>query len=474
MFPGPPKTAYLVKDMSGIQEPTATQHKHPPITKDHWLFRSTLRVARHPLNFMQDKHKIHGRIFRIDTNVRPIIVLIDPAMAEHVLQKNHRNYVKSYDYDVLKTVLGEGLLTSDGGHWLRQRRLAQPAFHKKRLESLSRYMSEETEDMLERWHQLKAKKKGIDITQEMMNVTMKIAARSLFGSDVSGRASNVSQSVTAANEWVTTKIRNPFYPPTWVPIKLNNRLKKALKELDSAVYGMIEDRRKSGEQRDDLLGMLMEAKDEDTGETMTDEQLRDEVITLFIAGHETTANGLAWLYYLLAQKPEVVRKLKAEAKEVLQGRNATFEDLPRLTYTDKVIKEGLRMYPPAWVVGRKALEADTIAGYHVPKDCNVIIFNYQIHRLDAYWEDPQEFRPERFTETKLKEIPRFAYFPFGGGPRLCIGNNFALMEMKVLIANIAQHFSLKLKNPDLKPLPEPMVTLRPSCAIEMEFEEDLG
>ena len=397
-----------------------------------------------------------------------LTVLTGPDYARHVLLDNQRNYVKSYGYEVLSLFLGQGLLTSDGDFWLRQRRLAQPAFHRRRLATLASYMIEETEHLVKEWEDRAGHHDSFDMLEEMMEVTMKIVARSLFSANVDNQIEVISSNLERLNSFAMQRIKAPIKWPMWMPLLRNLVFKQTSQELDEVLYQIIEDRRKDENPPDDLLTMLMEAMDEDTGDTMNNQQLRDECMTIFVAGHETTAVSMTWLWYLLSQNPEVMAKLKAELEEVLGGRSAQLEDLPKLRYTRMVIDETLRMYPPGWIIGRRALEEDVIGGYHIPKDTNVLLLTHYIHHREDLWERPHDFWPERWATEKVKNLPKMAYFPFGGGPRLCIGNNFALMEMTFMLATLAQKFSPKYEG-EQAPKVSPLITLRPKGKMEMSL-----
>lgn len=449
-----------------IMPPTETLKKLPR-TKGVFLLGDTPDIIRDPLKYIVSKHQEQGDIYQVDTIARKVMVVSDPDIAKYVLQENNKNYIKSYDYELLKIALGQGLLTSEGDFWLRQRRLAAPAFHKKRLELLFDIMVEEGEALKKRWRKYRDEKKEFDLVPEMMNVTVKIVARALFAADVTADVEQVGRCITIMIEYFALRTKNPFLPPLWVPTPFNLQYRRAHKEMDRLIYKIIrtrrENRKKGGELRDDLLEMYMEARDEETGEGMTDVQLRDEIITLFIAGHETSAVSLTWTFIQLSQNPEIRKKAQEEAKRVLNGKTPTLEHIPQLTYTRQIIDESMRLFPPAWVVGRRPLEDDNLGGYHVPKGMNIIISTYLLHRHKDHWENPEKFDPDRFLPENTKGRHRYAYFPFGGGPRLCIGMNFALMEMTLLLAMFLEEFSPDVLEKEIGY--EPLVTLRPKGGI---------
>ncbi len=368
---------------------------------------------------------------------------------------------------MLKLFLGNGLLTSEGDFWRKQRRLAQPAFHKEKLIEITKQMSLSAEALAAKLEDIKQQGKEIDITEYMNEVTLDIVAAALFSSNVSEKMETIRNSLTVANEFAISRIQNPVRWPLWMPVKANRDFRKAGKDLDSVIYSFIESRRKLKEHPNDLLSMLMDAVDEETGERMSDLQLRDECMTIFLAGHETTSLSLSWFWMLMDQHPEEEQKLCDELKTVLDGRTPTFADIPRLKYTKQLIEESMRLYPPAWTVGRKSLAADEIDGYKISPSQNMMLMTYIVHRHPDYWEEPDKFKPERFNDENAKSIKKFAYFPFGGGPRLCIGNSFAMMEMQLVIATLAQRFKFR-RTESHEIEKDALVTMRPKGGIKMK------
>jgi cytochrome P450 len=440
---------------------------HPPGPPWSTAARNTFNFLRHALDFLLEVRERYGDTVSVPTLVGSLTLLFHPDGVRHVLQENHRNYNKDVpDYHVLRLVLGRGLLTNDGESWLRQRRLIQPAFHRERVAAFGTLMTDTTLTWTEAWEtsSLVETNKPLDLTQEMSSLTLNIVGKALFGTDLSAETERVGRALTAVNHLLASA----FYLP-WVlslPTPQRHRLYTARRELDTVVEQIIRERRGRSAQHDDLLEMLLEARDEETGEGMTDHQVRDEVLTLLLAGHETTANTLSWTFFLLAQHPRVEARLQEEYQHVLNGRPPLIEDLPRLPYTRMVIEEALRLYPPAWGLGRRALGNDEIGGYCIPKGAYVLLFPYVTHRHPAFWERPDTFDPERFSSQQAAGRPRFAYFPFGGGPRLCIGNQFALSEAQLILATILSRYQLRLL-PGAVVTPEPLVTLRPGGDLLM-------
>jgi cytochrome P450 len=430
-----------------------------PKSKGHWLIGDMRALVANPLNYIIAQRPKFGDMFQADTLMHKVVFAAHPDVAKHLLLDNHKNYYKSFDYEILKLVLGEGLIGSDGEFWRKQRRLAQPAFHKKRIEGMFAAMLEESEKMVARWESYKGSGKSLELNTEMTAVTVNIVAKTLFGTHVDTSMEAIGKSIALLNGYISARINNPLMPPPWVPTARNLQFKRDRKTLDDIIYKIIADRRQHPSEHDDLLAMLMSATDDEGGEGMTDLQLRDEILTLFLAGHETSATSLTWMLILLSQNPEAMARAKKEATDVLGQGRMQMEDLGKLPYLRRVIDEGLRLYPPAWIVGRKALEDDVIHGFAVPKGYNVIVSTYLIHRHPDFWENPDKFDPDRFLPERVNpEQHKYAYFPFGGGPRMCIGNSFALMEMTILLALILQKFDPRAGKQTWEM--NPMVTLR--------------
>ena len=393
-----------------------------------------------------------GDIFYYRAGWIHVYFLNHPDLIESVLISQSQNFAKDKVIQNSRWFLGQGLLTSEGAEWRQQRRLCQPAFHRERLSSYGRTMSAYAEEMLAGWPQGEVR----DIHQEMMHLTMRIVAKVLFSVEVSEDAQKVAAALNLLMRH-TSGFRMIMPPPLrHFPLPALLRVKRAVRELDEIVNRIIRKRRASGEDTGDLLSMLMAARDED-GSAMTDRQLRDEIMTFLLAGHETTAVSLSWTWYLLSEHPEVAQKLRQELNDVLGGRTPQLEDLARLPYTDKVVKESMRLYPPAWSLARTAA-----------KEMEIVMSPWIIHRDARFFEDPDQFKPDRWTAQTTQQLPRFAYFPFGGGPRLCIGASFAMMEANLLVATIAQRFQLHLV-PGHPVDPLPGITLRPRHGMRMQI-----
>jgi cytochrome P450 len=414
-----------------------------------------------PLQFMIDSARkygdfVHTRIVNVDA-----YFFNHPDQIEQILVTSNRSFIKPRLLRDAGEVLGRGLLTSEGELWLRQRRLMAPAFHRDRIEGYGETMVAHTEAMLDRWRD----GQKLDVHDEMMRLTLSIVARTLFGADVGDKSEEVGHTLEIALQRFVERL-SLLRVLDKLPLPRNRRFRRAVGQLDAIIYGIIEERRRNGAGRNDLLSLLLEARDED-GSRMTDTQLRDEAVTLFLAGHETTAIALSWTWYLLSQNPDVETRLVAELEEVLGGRAPGVADLPRLPYTDMVVRESMRLYPPAWRVGREAIEPCTIGEYRIPVGAQVIMSQWIVHRDPRFFEEPEAFRPERWEGDLTRRIPRFAYFPFGGGARRCIGDSFAMVEATLLLAAIARRFHLDL-SPEARIELWPSITLRPRHGLAMQ------
>jgi cytochrome P450 len=435
---------------------------------------SVYDFRRDPLRSASAMTKRYGDVVRLHFLSWDSYLVNHPDGVKHVLQENQQNYSKDiYMLRFLKTLLGQGLLTNDGASWLHQRRLMQPAFHRKRLAFLGTLMTENTVAMLECWQHFVEGDQPLDVADEMTRLTLHIVGQALFHIDLSAEADSISQAFTTFRTQFLEYISAPHLP-LGVPTPRNRRMRTVYRTLDGVVRDIIQQHRTLPIDTDsdvrDVLSMLLLARDEETGQSMNDQQVRDEVMTLLLAGHETTATALAWTWYFLSQYPEVERCLHTELDMVLGGHLPTVERLPELHYTNMVLEEVLRLYPPTFGLGRKAIADDEIGGYVIPANSMVLLCPYTTHRHPAFWEHPEVFDPERFAAKQEASRPRYAYFPFGGGPRMCIGNAFAFMEMQLVLATVAQRYQLRLVPGHAV---EPMLsfTLRPRHGLPMMLLE---
>ncbi|MDP4220451.1 MAG: cytochrome P450, partial [Bacteroidota bacterium] len=410
-----------------------------------------------------DRIKLLKRTGSRDPNIvsttlgeRELVLINRPEYIHEVLVEQADKFHKSKEFKFyVKPLLGNGLLLSEGEEHKRNRRLVAPAFIHRRIRDYAEVMTEYTSRIISEWKDGEV----IDISREMMRITLAIAGKTLFGSEVGGEADEIKQKLTFLNRYADEQLRIPIHVPLSWPTPRNNRVRSAIATLDAIIYRMIAERRASTTDTGDLLSILLLARDEDDGGGMTDKQVRDEAMTIFLAGHETTSNGMSWMWYLLAQHPDIQSRLQAEVR-ALGSKRIALEDLPRLPYALQVFKEALRLYPPAYILTRTPTEDVFIDGYRIKKGAIVMISPYLLHRKEENFPEPEKFDPDRFSAENEKSIPRQAYLPFGAGPRVCIGNQFALIEAHLVTAMVAQQFSVELS--DSEPVEmEPLITLRP-------------
>lgn len=441
-----------------------------PGPKGHFLMGSIPEIKRDRVKFLLDLQRDYGDVVRIRLGPFEGVVLFHPDGIQHILQDNQSNYSKeTRTYASLKALAGNGLICSNGDFWLRQRRLMQPAFHQHQINAMNEMMCRETNSMLERWEPFIRDGQTLNVAHEMMRLSLEIATQALFGSKVHDPDRLLAKSVSFLMSDTAFRFENPFYPPLWVPVSRNRQFNSAMQDFDQVIYSMITERRRnSQEQTGDLLDMLMQAQEEGNGERMSDKQLRDEVVTLFLAGHETSAIALSWTLYLLSQHPEIEKRLRSELHQVLAGKDPTLVDLPNLVYTRMVIEESMRLYPPAWLTERKALVDDEIGGYLIRAGTTLAITQYVTHRHPDFWDDPHTFNPERFAPQYSGQRPPYAYFPFGGGARQCIGKNLALLETQLVLSMIVQHCRFNLL-PDWQVQTEPELSLRLKGGLPMQL-----
>ncbi len=390
-----------------------------------------------------------------------------PDLVRQILVEQANKYYKPRLLKrAARRILGEGLLTSDGGQWKQQRKLIQPAFRHDRLSAYSDVMVAQALRAAEAFGDGEVR----EIGAEMGKLTLAVVVKSLFGEDLPPEATDLGQTLVAIADAANQRVSSPLQLPSWAPTRKNRREKRALARLDAVLRLLIRTRRASGERRDDLLSVLLAAADDDSPAGMSDRQLRDEMMTLFLAGQETTANALTWTWYLLARHPGVDTKLREELDRVLAGRLPEASDLPNLPFAEMVIREAMRLYPPAPAFAREPIEDVTLGEYRVAKGSLITISTYALHRDPRFFPDPERFDPERFGPGWEESIPRYAYLPFGGGPRVCIGNGFAMMEARLLLATIAQRCKLSLE-PMAEIAPQQLVTLRPSGPVRVKVQK---
>ncbi len=446
----------------------------PPSPRANRLLGTARRLRQDPLGCLQQFVDEAGPAskYRFFADTWGYLC-VHPDHYQHILQDNYKNFTKlpHPSFLLLYPLVGKGLLSNDGESWLRQRRLAQPAFHRGQIQAMGRIMTAAAERRFPRWEDSARAGKVVEFDREMMEMTLEIAGRTLFNVDLTGEAREVGTVFNRLNELFAKLVvspvslytmRIPFWPST-------HKVTRDVRALDQLIYSMINQRRATGMPGDDLMGMLLSARDEETGEGMDEKQLRDEVITLLIAGHETTTLLLTWFFYCLGRFPEYEAKVQDEVDRTLNGRMPTFEDIPKLVYTRQVIDETMRLYPPAYALSRWCADDDVIGGFATPASAVITLCPFITHRMPEFWPRPHEFDPERFNPVNKKERHRFAYIPFGAGPRQCIGDGFALTESVLVAAAIAQRFRLRIPDGYVAQM-DPQITLHPKGGMPLQFE----
>jgi cytochrome P450 len=436
----------------------------PPGPKGSLIGGNIRQFRGELLDFLLDTARDHGPLASFRVGPRRVFLASGPDLIEKVLVTDAKHYIKHFGARAFKPVLGNGLVTSEGAFWQRQRKLIQPAFSKTRVQSYAPVMAELTNHMLESW----TPNILVRIDEEFEALTSKIALKTLFDLDDSGDRERFSEALKLAFNLMTARLRRTFKFPLWVPSPANLRLQRSIAELDRTVQGFITSGRSRRELGDDLLSRLLRAQHED-GTRMNDRQLQDEAMTLYLAGHETTALTLTWSWYLLSQHRRVEEKLVSEWQHVLGGRMPSAEHLPRLTYTAAVIAESMRLFPPVYVIGREATDDLELGRYRVKRGYTVLMSQWVNHRDPKYFPEPEEFRPERWENGLANRIPKFAYYPFGGGQRICVGKTFALMEAVLILAAVGQRYRFTL-DPDAVVGIKPQITLLPANGIPATLE----
>jgi cytochrome P450 len=441
--------------------------RYPAGPKDHVLGLTFAKRFRHtPLKFITEVGRTYGDLAYFRMGPMRAYFVNHPRLIREVLVTKHKHFCRpKWITKGLAKIDGNGLVLSDGDFWLRQRRLVQPAFASRRFGPYATAMVDCTRKMLERW----SNGASLDVAEEMTQLTLRIIGKTLFGVELSSQLETISEAERIVSASYVAEAGNPLALPDWLPLPSKRRKRWALRTLDNLVRGIIRERRASGEDRGDLLSMLLLAVDEEgDGRGMTDEQARDEAMTLFNAGHDTTAAALAWVWYMVASHREVEERLIEEVDTVLGGNLPTLADVGRLPYVEMVIKESLRLHPPTWaLVPREVVEPFELDGYSVARGSWVYIFPYVTQRDPRFFTDPETFDPERFSPARIDEIPQHAFIPFGGGPRVCVGEKFAMMEMILIVATVLQKMRVKLA-PEQGPVePEPLIAIRPKGGLQL-------
>jgi cytochrome P450 len=436
--------------------PLGASHPRTPGPPGLYGVRNLVRFATSQLTFLRELADDHGDVVRLEMLGMPWFLINHPEDIESLLVGHARIMGRDKHIDVLQRALGLGLLTSEGDLWKRQRRLMSQAFVPKRIQSYADTMVNVTAETLRSWRDGAEQ----NVHAEMSRITMEVVAEVLFGAGVGKKdGETVATSMEVINEFFANSPEAIFRVPGWVPTPRNVRMRRAVAQIDALIFRIIAARR-AGEAREDLLGTLLAAQDDD-GAKMSDQQLRDEAVTLFLAGHETTSLALAHTLFLLSTHPDVERALHAEISAVLGDALPTAADVKRLAYTERVLKEAMRLFPPAWTTGRTALEDIEVRGHRIPKGAQLMMSQWVVHRDPRWFPNPEGFDPDRWLPERARAIPRFAYFPFGGGPRVCIGNHFAMMEATLILALIVRDWQVML-------LPGQRLELKPSVTLRQD------
>ncbi len=433
----------------------------PPGPKGEPIIGNARAFVLEPLDYLRRCAQEYGDVMQIRLGTTAIYMVSSPELIEQVLVTNNKKYRKSRFTQRRKNLFGNGLIFSEGDFWLRQRRLMQPAFHQKRIASYGAAMVAQSQRVAENWQD----GQELSIHEEMMQLSLEIVTKTLFDSETTGDVQRIGKVLDILIEQVSAAAVRPLQYPDWIPTPGNRQYNAALGELNVIIRQIISEHRQRTNDGDDLLSTLLQMQDED-GSRMTDKQLRDEVVNLYIAGHETVAMAMSYAWRLLANHPEVEEKLATELMEVLNGRVPTIEDLPRLPYTEQIMNEALRLYPPVWGVFRDCQEADELGGYVIKPGTVMLLSTWVVHHDARFYAEPEEFRPERWEKQAVQQRPRYAYFPFGGGQRLCIGNIFALVEARLILATLAQKWRFTLV-PDQPFELVPSITIRPKYGIQV-------
>lgn len=432
--------------------------------KGSFVLGSAKEFRKDPLAFVQKLDREFDGLCKVKLGPVEGIFTSQPELIKEVLVTKNKSFIKGSSYKELKHFLKNGLLTSEGETWFKQRRLAQPSFYKKTVETFFDTMVKYTERTIEKWNQAKE----FNALPEMNNLTLAAIGEAVFNKDLTGESGNIGSNLSFMIEETNTRMWNIVNWPIWFPTKNNKRFNNGIKSIDKVVFDLIEERRKGGEASSDFTQMLMEAEDADTGEKMNNQEVRDELMTIFVAGHETTALALSWTLYLVAQNPEIESKIRAEVESVTGAGDFNVSQVWQMEYIRAVLDEVMRLYPPAWIVGRVAKEDIDLGDFKLKKGQDVLISPFAVQHSERLWDNPEEFNPDRFLGEQKKEIHKYAYFPFGGGPRICIGEQFAMMEMIIAVALIYKNGSPKLMDKMVEKVP--LVTLRPNRDIRFEWE----
>ncbi|MEH2195233.1 MAG: cytochrome P450 [Nostoc sp.] len=433
--------------------------KNPPGPRGFPIIGCFPQMSTNPLQFLTNAAREHGGVVHLGAiGPQQLYLIADPDCIKYVLQENPQNYTKGENFKDIKLVIGEGLVISEGDSWRSQRRLMQPSFHRQQIAAMVDDMTQLTNQMLERW-QKKAVGTTLDVSEEMLVLTQKILLKTTLSLEADSDITELTQAWNIIYKFLSDRLWAVIKPPISFPTPKNRQFTQAINTLRTVANKIIQQRKQGNDTTHDILSMFMSTQDE-SGNGLSDRQLHDQIVGLFSAGFETSAVTLGWIWYLLSKYPTVERQLQAELTTVLAGRTPTFEDLPQLKYTKMVVQEAMRLYPGAWVYARNNLADDSIGGYDIPGGSMLLISPFVTHRLPDFWDNPEGFDPERFTPENSADRPRYAYFPFGGGQRQCLGDMFALTEIQLIVAMVCQRFRLNL-------LPEHPVECQPLLTLQI-------
>jgi cytochrome P450 len=446
------------------------QPKHIPLTKGLPLVGSLPQLIKNPFGYLKQARETYGDIYNLNLGISKMLIVNHPRQMQHILVDNAQNYRKGGAmWDAVRAMLGNGLVVSEGSFWMRQRRMMNPQFHRQRLAALNDLMVSAIDEALDTWEQ-SANGSDFNVAPAFSELTMKVITRTLFGTGLSNdEMDRVSKAMNYALTYIIQAIvLNSL--PSWMPAPGKKEFEQSIKQIDETVYRIIADSRRDNGESNHLMAMLLDMVDDETGEGMTDQQLRDEVTTLFLAGYETTSIALAWAFDLLTHHPDVMEKLQAEVDSAIGDRLPTFADLMKLPYSRMILQETLRIRPAAWQLPRTAVEDDEIDGYPIPAGTTITGLIYMCHYHPEEWDNPEVFDPERFQPDRSEKRHKFAYMPFGAGQRKCIGMDFALMEGQLALAMVAQRYKLTKTTEDLVE-PQLSTTLRPKGGVVVKLEK---
>lgn len=432
--------------------------------------RTLWEFPRNPIDFCTELFEKYGDIVHFQIGPYPVYLITNPEYIKHVLQDNNKNYSKGRIYAAFKPVVGDGLLTAEGEAWRHHRRLANPSFQHSHVHGFVPMFVKQAQHLLADWETHVQKHDTFDLAKDMMRLTFGVVGQALFSMDIEQDAHEVGEAITIALAEASKRADMLIPIPMWLPTASNQQYKDALDTLNSNVMKIIHERQSMSDRPSDLLSDLIDAVDEETKEHMTDEELRDDVMTFMLAGHETTANALTWTWYLLSEHPEAEERVRSECAKVVGDRVPTFKDLESLSYTKMVFQEAMRIYPPFPFIARSSLEPDQIGGYDIPANAIVMMSQYLMHRHPKFWDNPESFDPERFRPEAIRERPHLCYFPFGGGQRMCIGADFATQEAQVFLCMAVQKYHLQRASTEPVELLE-QVTLRPRDGMPMKITQ---